>query len=207
MPDWFLEWVERHRKLFLLPAEWPETAVMWWPELFEMQPTAEELAAATREVQHKPPRWPSEHMPAVRSALGWLRDCKRKRDEEQRASAYEDRVGVCTLCGECSWVIVPYHADVRDGEWLPGYHAASGAPIYRTSAVSCKCPRGRAGLESAVTRGKRCLSLEDYELTVCADWPALMAKREAAERRRYRFDKSERGWSLDRVLRSIGVKV
>lgn len=201
MPEWYANWVGHHRSAFLLPAEWADAAVAWWDTFAHLAATEAELWAASAALRADTPRFPGEHLPAVRAAVGRTRDRNRIARREQSADPTREGPGACADCGGSGWVTVPLPADVGPGGWGPGSHTAEGRPLYRTCGVTCRCDRGRATAESEAGRGRKPYSLDRYELAVARNWREMMRWRDGAERALHAG--AERAWGLDRALKAI----
>jgi hypothetical protein len=84
----FQDWAKRHCTLFgLLEPKWM-AMVASWQETFDLCGwTAEELHAATTWLAaHAPPRFPSEHLPALQDRVREVREetVREKRNQAQR---------------------------------------------------------------------------------------------------------------------------
>lgn len=189
-PQWFARWADYHRTAFLLPDSWLEAAVCWWPVFAVMGATADEMYAATREVQASPtapPGW-GAHLPAVKAALGRVRD---KVAQANAAIGPASERGVCTLCDDTAMVVVPVNlSDGRmlvpvGGEWLPARHNR-GEPQYVEAVVNCSCYRGRRitdaqNASATLSRKRLCYTIEEYA-KANPHWQEQVADKRARER-------------------------
>lgn len=179
-PDWYDRWAVRHCTAFLLPDAWLDAAKAWRHVFDLVGATEAELDAATREVQASdaPPKYPGDHLPAVKTAVGRVRDRLAERARKAAADAAADGRGVCDLCADTGWVVVPHPLHVRAGCWEPTHHAR-GEKVYVTACATCRCYRGRKTFDGLAERERRPLSLDRLE-AVNPHWRAMLAGRDRA---------------------------
>jgi len=202
---WYASWVTAHRTAFMLPAEWVESALMWWPTFVSLGVTASELADATRAIQlaaEHPASW-GKHLPEVKAVVGRLRN--RRAAEARRAHdlARGDRFSVCDLCGDSGWVVVPHPDWVRfndpvvPGEirvdataWAPNGHGGDGEPRFVEVGVACRCFKGRATVAGQEKNPP--LTLERYEQHVNRVWREMLIIRDENGKRRRQAERATR---------------
>lgn len=186
VPRWYAEWARNYAVAWLLPAEWIDAALAWWPSFATLDATADELAAVALAMQgtraeHLPRKWES-HLPAVKAGLGDLRG-----RAAVRADPGDDR-GVCTECGDTGWATVPHGKHVRDGVWRPAGHA-HGEPRYVTWSVACSCGKGRHFAAATKNhRDEHPMTLSYYRQAVCPGYREQMAAVEEARAVRVRAE-------------------
>lgn len=145
MPDWYTRWIDHHRSVFVLNAEWVAAAALWWDVFATAGVNAFELAAATREFQlGTPPRYAGDHLPAIRSAVGRMRD-RAIADRAARAELADGDRPVCTLCGNTGICVVPHPLHIREGAWEPTHHRQDGTAVRVTVGVVCHCRKDFGG--------------------------------------------------------------
>lgn len=174
-PAWYSEWASAHRTAFMLPAEWLAAAGAWWQVFVSLGVKPGELTAATREVQSgTPPRFPGDHLPAVKAALGRVRDAAAA--EARRAADSDDGRSVCVDCADTGWVTVPHPAFLDPfGEWLPSGHGPDGEPLLVVGSVACRCQKGLRTADG--TDGRRPMGISRYERR-CRTWRDQMRAQE-----------------------------
>jgi hypothetical protein len=185
VPGWYSEWADAHRLAFLLKAEWLDAAWLWWPVFDGLRATPRELGAATRDVQQMdaPPTYPGDHLPAVKAALGRLRNAAAA-DARRRCEQEDDGRGVCVDCLDTGWVVVPHPRWVVAGAWEPTRYTRAGDPQYVTATATCACWRGRQSSDTLSRREKKHLTIEVYAGWL-PDWRrVLQTVREAEAVRR-----------------------
>jgi hypothetical protein len=184
VPDWYSEWADDHRRAFMLSADWIDAAWLWWEVFAGLRATPRELAAATRDVQSldNPPKFPGDHLPAVKAALGRGRNAAaaaaRRRCEQE-----DDGRGVCADCFDTGWVVVPHPRWVVAGAWEPTRYTRAGDPLYVTATATCGCWKGRQSSDSLAARDLKHLTVEAYTNWL-PDWRQQVARVRAAEKAR-----------------------
>lgn len=162
-------WVKRHAVMFALTS--PNYGEMFaeWRIAFEYAGySARELDDATTWLAaNDAPRWPVDHLNAIRRRVGDVRRQEARSNAELSATATE-----CQVCRGCGWVRVPHPKDMLDGVWMTNYLAA---------VVCDKCERGRRVQASFPTDGRRQMSLTEYEQKVPHWFDVLRVKRKEAE--------------------------
>lgn len=189
----YADWVSYHSRLFGLLSPDELAMVSEWARHFAQGGFApDEMAEASQDIARTaPPRFRSEHLPALQRTLDRLR---------QRCDSSEPPQGPrCDLCGDCGRVSVPNPKSLRGGPWT-------------TVAVTCHCPLGRWWHAQLSSRrapspdrpAPRPTSLEEYEQIV-PDWRELVAARDKARARE--LDLKSRATSLDELLGELARKV
>ena len=189
-PQWYRDWASDHQAAFLLPDEWLHAAALWWDTFASLGATADELAAATREVQagDRVRAW-GDHLPALKAAVGRGRDRRAAEAKRAEADGRPDR-GVCVDCGDTGWATVPHPKFLNEfGEWVPDGHGPGGEPRWVVCGVACGCVKGRKTMADAQAVGKNPLGLERYGRR-CPTWRDQMAVQAAARRRREHTERS-----------------
>ncbi len=138
-PGWYRGWVDGYRAAALLGADWTAAALLWWPTWHALGADGGDLAAAAQEVRMAPaaPRYPGDHLPAVKAALGRVRD--RRRAGQDEAFARDRAGGDCPECGGTGHALVPHESCYRGGAFAPAGHRADGTPVYPEQAARCDC--------------------------------------------------------------------
>lgn len=194
LPTWYTDWSGDYTAVFALnPEAFADVARAWYPVFAMLGASGDLMAKATREVQvsDSPPKFLGDHMPAVKAALGRVKDRERKRETPvslQQGESYS----VCNFCANTGLVSVPHPAHVTAGEWGPWKHNADGMPIYATAVVSCRCHRGVRQRDSTAERSKPILTLEQYEATVNPAWREHLIERE-----------QQAQWAVDAERRAV----
>lgn len=172
----FAAWAEKHCTVFGMFDPKHVQMVASWQPLFDAAGYASaDLDEATQWLAlHAPPKFPNEHLDAIRRRLMETRAVKRRGGQEDA-----DR-GDCGLCGGAGRVIVPHRGGVENGQWKP--QAGSARPHHYTEAVACHCSRGRFGNWTAPDRTGRAkvvtmLTLAEYE-RINPLWRRQMAARD-----------------------------
>ena len=135
--DEYERWSQRHLDIFGLNTERYAAMVAAWRDVFHLAGyAADELESATTWLAaFKPPRFASEHLPAIQGRITEQRCVRARANQalEEAAAANQP----CRLCQGYGWVVVPKRASVIDGQWT----TLSGATL-PTSGVCCDCPAG-----------------------------------------------------------------
>ncbi len=167
--SWFTEWARHHATVFgILDEAGLAMLASWEPLFLAAGYLGPELHLATDWLAvNAPPRFRTDHLPALRQRL-----------LDRRAVAYaaaqdarEDDRGTCVRCGGNGREVVPHPAGAVGGEWRPLRAFEGGRPLYYTLAVFCPCPLGRWALERTrkhaadklEARRLRTLTLEEYQ--------------------------------------------
>jgi len=148
----------------------------WWRAFAAAGFVQSDFAGAIQRIIAAPetPRWPNEHLAAIKRELFAARDQRAKAALARTPNGPD--VLRCPLCQWTGWVLVPHPSCVANGQWLPPF---------RTCAVACtKCGPGQRAFD-ALGVGKeprRPLTLESYEWRVNPAWREQLAAREEAQR-------------------------
>ena len=149
---------------------------VWWPAFFAAGYTRADFASALPRLiaAAETPRWPREHLAAVKSELA---RCREERERRARP-AQQAELRCCPVCDCSGCVEVPHPSCIDGGEWIPPY---------RTGAVFCdRCGLGRRAFAAALTLfhdgkiGRMPLRLTDYEYRYDAVWAEHMAQHKSA---------------------------
>lgn len=151
--DWYAEWAARHALIFGLATDADREMLASWEAVFEAAGyTAIELVEASTWIAgNTPPKFRSDHLPAIRDAV------RRRRAEEAKRNESRTVGGpLCHRCEDTGLVIVPHPSNMRDGRWRHPWY---------TLAVICWCPRGdrMAASHDGPQKYQKGMMLRDYE--------------------------------------------
>lgn len=179
VPEWYAAWVRTYTAAFGIGSDHVDGMLVWFRGFTAAGYTRAEMEAAVPEVIAGPttPRWPSEHLAAVKAAVARLRAERLSRASE---APDFDRPR-CPDCAGTGWVVVPYFADLRGGEWVPE-RTTAGGPKFRTGAVACRCPAGLRTVAAEQDRGRRPMALDLYERLYDPAWRDHLAERDHADK-------------------------
>lgn len=163
--DAYDQWGSRHATLFAMRSEDDMLSVRSWVHLFrESGITAVELYRASDWLAlHQPPKWASEHLPALKECVERFR----QQAASKRPSEWPTDLGECMLCHNAGMVSVPNPRHITDGK------------PYSTCAVRCRCALGRwigtrqGGQTSAGEKRPALMHLDDYE-QIAPNWRKII---------------------------------
>ncbi len=158
--DTVTKWAEWHANLFGFAQSFAPTVSAWVNEFIATGYSPDELVSATRAVSalpaEKAPKYPGDHYAMLVRALQAERQRIRQKDasaETRRIASGDDR-GVCELCSNTKWVIVPHLKYLE--EW-------SDAARFVTFGVACRCFLGRTMVSNWDVKRPKTMTLEEYE--------------------------------------------
>jgi hypothetical protein len=197
--DDYAAWSQHHAALFGMHSR-ADAAMFsaWHAEFAACGYSRDELDEATRHCARESActRW--DMLQTIHRAI---RDDRNRRAaiSRRQTSAAGDR-GVCDLCHDAAWVVVPHLAFVRDGEWIQ--HGASRP----TMAVTCRCHRGIVAHNTAAATCAKLglgtpISIERYEMLIDF-WRDLIAAAAEDGRRRGRTEAITRDADIAGPLKS-----
>jgi hypothetical protein len=129
-------WQVHHSSIFQTnEVKWSEVYRSWTLLFIREQWTDDQVTEAVLRVAMRPelPRFPPEHLQAIRSEL----NAQIRQDRELRERAYEGTK--CVTCDSTGWVLgLPELSQIVDGRWAPKL-----GDTHKTVAVTCRCIRGR----------------------------------------------------------------
>lgn len=152
-------WSENYRRVFSLVSDQDFLIVESWRQIFQDNGfTLPELQAATTWIAgHCPPRYRTEHLPAIKDSIHKQR--AERAGQEQTPFEYRCPHEFCDGSG---WVIVPHWTCVNNGKWHYPYY---------TLAVYCRCSRGEKIRQSHSSNSRltRAPGINEYE-KLNPDW-------------------------------------
>lgn len=197
----FSDWLKHHCTVFsIYDPERIETVASWQPLFDAAGYTAAELTTATDWLaMNASPKYPSDHLGAIRSRLTDQRALDYRRAED----AYPSQ---CVLCGGTGRLVVPHLAGVRDGQWLPLRLTRIRATYY-TCAVRCSCARGRFGKFDGQRGGVTLLSIEEYERRN-PGWRKQLVRREQEQRAQADLAPVDSAWqkTVQGIMDRYGIR-
>ena len=102
------------------------------------------------------PRWPSEHLQALREEIHAVRSCESARREIAITNA-----AVCRYCRDTGFVLdLPHLCQIEDNEWT---HLTRGFAPYFTSVICDQCLIGRSKPRE-IPDNRRLATLTEYQL-------------------------------------------
>lgn len=139
-------------------ASWQEIYPAW-AQLFTAEGvTATILHHAVHAVFRRTiqPRWPSEHLQALREEIHAARSCEASRREVLVTNPI-----VCRYCGDTGFVLeLPHLCQIKDKEWI---HFTHGVAPYFTAVICDQCLVGRAKPRD-IPENRRLATLGEYQL-------------------------------------------
>lgn len=173
----YYAWADYHAAAFGLSSELVARMFAAWRDVFQVAGyRVDELHEATRHIAaYCPPRFLSDHLPAIRTRIS------ERRLQEARENMVATSVDEsCNICHDTGWALVPMLSAVVDGQWT----CLSGMSL-PISAVTCRCLRGsrlHQVWRSAGDAAKfKPMALVDYEAKV-PHWFDLLTRREKLSR-------------------------
>jgi len=159
------KWLNYHATIFALRDREGLAMLESWRKVFEgARYTGLELEEATDWLAgHEPPRYRSDHLPALHRRILQTRAVHYRRPEVE-----PDTKGTCTVCGGTGLVNVPHPRGIAQGYWVPIKLARGSETTLYTATVLCTCALGR-WMAQRGNPDKPQMRLEEYE-KLNPDW-------------------------------------
>lgn len=177
------EWADRHAAAFGLISREEANMILSWADFFERGGVAVvELDEATVSMMHNPPKFRSEHLPAIQACI------RAQRARREAAPPAADEGLICPLCRGSGLASVPSRKAAAQGAW-------------GTEAVTCSCNLGRWLANGKLSHWT---SLSAYERER-PRWRAEVAER--AERFKREAALSHQAGALDKQFGAIFARL